>query len=113
MWRGIGFPGKKVYVGECAGSCSVGRPWKGCIDTVKDCLRKRGLDFRKAWRMVQERCEWWEFVRGSSLGGGGDEPLTLMRCHSCGLSQLCEAIEGWNKGEIFCFSFLSLALFLF
>ena len=34
---------KRVYVGECAGSRSVGRPRKRWIDTVKECLRKRGL----------------------------------------------------------------------
>ena len=28
---------KRVYIGECADSCSVGRPWKRWIDTVKDC----------------------------------------------------------------------------
>ena len=32
---------KRVYVGECASSCSEGRPRKRWIDTVKDCLRKR------------------------------------------------------------------------
>ena len=32
---------KRVYVGECAGSRSVGRPRNRMIDTVKDCLRKR------------------------------------------------------------------------
>ena len=37
---------KRVYVGECAGSRSVGRPRKRWIDTVKDCLKKRGLDVR-------------------------------------------------------------------
>ena len=49
---------------------------------------------------------------GHSLG---DEPLTLTRCHSCGLPQLYEAFEGWksvlwlslqlngHKGEIFVF----------
>ena len=31
---------KRVNVGECAGSLSVGRPWKRWIDTVKECLRK-------------------------------------------------------------------------
>ena len=43
---------KRVYVGECAGSRSVDRPRKGMIDTVKGCLRKRGLDVRQARRMV-------------------------------------------------------------
>ena len=37
---------KRVYVGGCAGSLSVGRPRKGWIDTVEECLRKRGLDVR-------------------------------------------------------------------
>ena len=32
---------KSVYVGECAGSSSVGRPRKRWIDTVKEYLRKR------------------------------------------------------------------------
>ena len=32
---------KMVYEGECAGSHSVGRPRK--IDSMKECLRKRGL----------------------------------------------------------------------
>ena len=37
---------KRVYVGECAGSCSVGRLWKRWINTMKECLKKkkRGLD---------------------------------------------------------------------
>ena len=26
---------KRVYVGECAGNCSVGRHWKKWTDTVK------------------------------------------------------------------------------
>ena len=38
----------RVHVGECAGSCSVGRLQKRWIDTVKDCLRKRSLDTRQA-----------------------------------------------------------------
>ena len=47
---------KRVYVGECAGSHSVGRPRKRWIDTLKEYLKKRGLDARQARRMVQERC---------------------------------------------------------
>ena len=31
---------KRVYVGECAGTRSVGRPWKRWHDTVKEGLRK-------------------------------------------------------------------------
>ena len=54
----------------------------------------------------------------------GDEPLTLTRCHSCGLTQLYEAFEGWKsvcgrvynlkgiKGKIlFFFSFLNFLFY--
>ena len=58
---------KRVYVGECAGSRSVGRPRKRWIDTVKECLRKKGLDVKQA-RMVQDRNEWRGFIRGSAWG---------------------------------------------
>ena len=47
---------KRVYVGECAG-----RPRKRWIDTVKECLEKRGLDVRQARRMVQDRSEFGSF----------------------------------------------------
>ena len=43
---------KRVYVGECAGSLSLGRPRKRWIDTVKECFRKRGLEVRQERRMV-------------------------------------------------------------
>ena len=59
---------KRVYVGECAGSLSVGRPRKKWIDTVKDCLRKRCLDVRQARRMVRDRSEWRGFERGNEWG---------------------------------------------
>ena len=42
-WNRIG---KRVYVGECAGRGLVDRPWKKWIDTMKECLKKRGLDVR-------------------------------------------------------------------
>ena len=77
---------KRVNVGEYAGSPSVGKPWKRWIDTVKKYLMKRGLDVRQARKMVQDRCRWRGFVRGDCMGHNPeDEPLTLMRCHSCGL----------------------------
>ena len=57
--------------------------------------------------------------KGECIGCSlGDEPKILVRCHSCGLSQLYEAF-GWNsvcgqadnlkgiKGNIFFFFFLS------
>ena len=54
----------RVLRRECAGSRSVGRPrW---IDTVKDCLKKRGLDVRQARIMVHDRSVWREFVRGNA-----------------------------------------------
>ena len=34
---------KRVYVGECAGSRSGGRPRKKLIDTVKDSLKKKSF----------------------------------------------------------------------
>ena len=54
---------KRVFVGDCACSRSVGKPRKRWIDTVKDYLRKRTLNVRQARRMVQDRIEWRGFVR--------------------------------------------------
>ena len=76
---------KRGYVGDCAGS--VGRPRKRWINTVKDCLKKRGLDVRQARIMVHYRSVWRGFVRGN-------EPLTLTRYHSCEFQQLYEAFVG-------------------
>ena len=56
---------KRVYVGECAGSRSVGRPRKNWIDTVEECLKKRGLDVRQPKRMVHDSSVWRGFVRGN------------------------------------------------
>ena len=39
---------KRVYGEECAGSRSVGRPRKRWIDSVKDSLKKGGLDISQA-----------------------------------------------------------------
>ena len=57
---------KRVYVGGCAFTRSVGRPRKRWIDTVKECSKKRGLDVRQARRMVPDRSEWQGFVRGNA-----------------------------------------------
>ena len=60
---------KRLYVGECAGSCLMGRPRERWTDAVKDCLRKRGLEnVRQRRRMVQDRSELWGFVRWSTWG---------------------------------------------
>ena len=59
---------KRIYVGECAGSRSVGRLQKRLTDTVKECLKKRALDVRQARRMVQNKSEWQGFVRGNAWG---------------------------------------------
>ena len=48
---------KTDYVGECAGSRSVGSPRVRWIDTMKECLKKRGLDIRQARRMMHDRSE--------------------------------------------------------
>ena len=57
---------KKVYVGECSGSRSVGRPKKRWIDTGKDCLKKRGLDVRQERRRVYDKSVQQESVRGNA-----------------------------------------------
>ena len=49
---------RRVYVGDCAGSCSVDSSRKRWNDTVKDCLRKRGLDVWQTKIMVQDGSEW-------------------------------------------------------
>ena len=58
---------KRVYVGECAGSHSVGRPWKRWIDPI-DCLKKRDLDARQVRRMVHAGSVRRGFVRGNAWG---------------------------------------------
>ena len=68
MWRGWKSDriAKRVYVGECASSRSLGEPRKRWTDTVKECLRKRGFNVRQARRRVQDRREWQGFVRGNA-----------------------------------------------
>ena len=51
-----------------SGSHSVGRSRKRCIDTVKECLRKRSLEVRQATRKVQDRSEWRGFIRANVWG---------------------------------------------
>ena len=52
---------KRVYVGDCASSCSVGRARKRYIDTVKDCLKKMSF-----W-MSGKQGEWSRI----GVNGGG------------------------------------------
>ena len=70
---------KSLYVRGCTGSCSMGRLWRRWIDTVKDCLKNKKKRF--GCQASKENGAWWGFVGCSP----GDEPLTLTRCHSCGL----------------------------
>ena len=55
---------KSVYVGECAGRCSVGRPSKRWIDTVKKrgCMSDIHQWLDKAWSVRRG------FVRGNAWG---------------------------------------------
>ena len=79
---------KRVYVGECVDSRSVGRPWKKWINAMKDCLKKRDLDVRQARRIVYDRSAWQGFVRGNIHGA-------LTRCHSCEMTQPYEPHNLW------------------
>ena len=59
---------KRAYVKLCAGSHSLVRQNKRWIDTVKENLKKRGLDVWQAKRMVHDRSAWWGFVKGNAWG---------------------------------------------
>ena len=85
---------KRVYVEECAGSRSVGRPRKRWTDTVKDFLKKRGLNVRQARIMVHDSSVWRGFVRELDGACPGNEPLTLTRCYSYEMSQPYEDVVG-------------------
>ena len=79
--------GMRVYDGECAGSRSVSRPRKRWSTTVKECLKKRGLDVRQGRRMIQDRSEWQGLVRGNawavSRGTNPDlDGMWVVSCHS-------------------------------
>ena len=54
---------KRVYVGECADSHLVGQPQKRWIDTMRDCLKKKGSDVKQPRGIVHDRNEWHGFVR--------------------------------------------------
>ena len=60
--------GERIYVGECAGIRPVGMPRKRWINTVKDHLKKRGLDVRQPRGIVHDRSVWRGFVKGNAWG---------------------------------------------
>ena len=57
---------ERVYEGEYVGSHSLGRLRKRGIDTVKECLKKKGLGSMQARRMVHDRSVKRGFVRGNA-----------------------------------------------
>ena len=59
---------RRVYVGECAVSRSVGRPRKRWIAIVKACFKKMGLDVKQTRRMVHDRSVWRGFVGRNGWG---------------------------------------------
>ena len=80
---------KIVYAGVCAGSHSVGRPWKRWNDTVKEYLKERGLDVRQVRRMVKDSSEWRGFVRENACG-----VVRRITLEFDEMPQLYEALEG-------------------
>ena len=66
--RERGMISKRVYVGEFANSRSASRPRKRWLDTVRECLKKRGLDVRQVRRMMKDRSEWRGFVKKNAWG---------------------------------------------
>ena len=61
---------KSFYVGKYSGSQLMGRARRKWIDTLKNCLKKKGLDVRQAKRMVHDKNVWGRFARGNALGVG-------------------------------------------
>ena len=59
---------KRVYVGDYAGICSVGRARKRWIDTVKECLGKEVWMSGKAKGIVHDRSVWLRFVKDNARG---------------------------------------------
>ena len=69
MWRGWRMISLlRESMKECAGICSFCRLQKRWIDTVEECLRKRGLNVRQESRVVQDRSEWWGFMKENAWG---------------------------------------------
>ena len=69
---------KRVYVGEFVGSHFVHQPRKRWIDSVNDCPKKTCFNVGTERRMMCDRNEWREFIRGNGWGHSPeDEPLRL------------------------------------
>ena len=95
---------KKVYVGECAGSGSVGRQQKRWIDIVKDCLRKRGLDVRREWCRVG--VNGWGLCEGECMERSPRDKALEGWKSVCGQTNNVKGI----KEKIFCFHCLKIFL---
>ena len=98
---------KRVHVGECASSRSVGRLQERWIDNVKECLKKIGLDVSQPRRVMHDRNVWWGVSEGKCMGHClGDEPL--MRCYSLMKNlSVVKPITYEDKGENFIFPIFS------
>ena len=73
----------------------MGRTWKRWIDTVKECLKKLGLNVKKVRRVVHDRSVLSGGYEGECVGCNSlDDHLDLTRCHRCEFPQLYEALEG-------------------
>ena len=58
---------KRVHVLCSLGSHLVSLPRKRWIDIMNGCLKKRRFNVEQASRMVYDRNEWREFVKGNPL----------------------------------------------
>ena len=58
---------KRVYVGVRVGSRLIVRSGERWIDSMNGCLKK-GLTVGQARRMMYDRNQWWEFVKGNAWG---------------------------------------------
>ena len=59
---------KRVYVSECRGARIRGRPRKRWIESVRECLRERGLNELQAGRVVFDRKKMVGVCKGVCLG---------------------------------------------
>ena len=57
-----------MYGEESVGSHLVVQLWKRRVDSMNDCLNKRGLIVGETRRMAYDRNEWQQFVKGNAWG---------------------------------------------